>query len=132
MHADNENVQNSSPALSSPSSLPFSPASRQRQSHSGYSSSARAIGSSLPFRKFRPLRTEPAGDDETGSDVLGFGRWLAPGEVALGAGERGVEKGCATLVDLAAGGSDGEELSGEVVRERVIEGCMRNAEARCR
>jgi hypothetical protein len=71
---DEGGLQNSSPALSTLSSPSFFPVSRQCQSHSGYSSSGRAIGSSLPFRKFRPFSTVPAGVIETGRGVLGFGR----------------------------------------------------------
>jgi hypothetical protein len=43
-----------------------------------------------------------------------------------------VVKGWAALVDVAAGGLDGEEPGVEVVRERVKDGHMRNAEARWR
>lgn len=43
-----------------------------------------------------------------------------------------MEKGCAALVDVAAGGLEGEELDAEVVREWVKEGRMRSAEARWR
>jgi hypothetical protein len=85
--------QNSSPALSTPSLPPFLLVSRQCQSHSGYSSSGRATGSSLPFRKFRPFKSVPAGALETGSGVLDLGRRWTPRETALGAGESGVEKG---------------------------------------
>lgn len=74
----------------------------------------------------------PAGALETGSGVLGFGRWWTPRETALGVGERGVEKGCAAPLDVAAGGLEDEELGLEVVRERLIGMRRRNAEARCR
>ena len=47
----------------------------------------------------------PAGAIETGRGVLGFGRRWTPWEMALSAGERGVEKDWAALVDVAAGGS---------------------------
>ena len=127
---DEGDLQNSSPAPSTLSSLPFFSVSRQCHSHSGYSSSGSAIGSSLPFRKFRPFRTVPAGAIETGRGVLSFGRRCTPRETALGAGERGVEKGCPALVDVAAGGLEGEELAAEVVREWAKEGRMRNIEAR--
>jgi len=76
------------------------------------------MGSSLPFRKFNPLRVMPAGALDTGRGVdLGFGRWLAPREAALGAGESGVENGCAVLVEVAARGLDGEYVGAEVVIE---------------
>jgi hypothetical protein len=129
---DDGDLQNSSPVLSMPSSLPFFPVSRQCHSHSGYSSSGSATGSSLPLRKFNPFRDVPAGAIETGRGVLGFGRKFTPRETALGAGERGVEKGCAALVDVAAEGLDGEELGVGVVRERTTDVRMRKAEARWR
>jgi hypothetical protein len=50
----------------------------------------------------------------------------------LGAGERGVEKGCDALVEVGAGGLEGEELGAEVVREWAKEGRTRNAEERWR
>jgi len=40
-------------------------------------------------------------------ELLAFGRCATPREFAFGAGERGVEKGCAALVDVAAGRSFG-------------------------
>jgi hypothetical protein len=88
------------------------------------------MGSSLPFRKFRPFRAVPAGAIETGRGVLGFGRRCRPRGTALEAGERGVEKGCPALVDVAAGALEGEEPVAEVVREWVKEDRMRNIEAR--
>lgn len=74
----------------------------------------------------------PAGAIETGRGVLGFGRRWTPREMALSAGERGVEKDWAAPVDVAAGGSEGEDLGVEVVRERLKDGCIRKAEARWR
>ena len=50
----------------------------------------------------------------------------------MGAGERGVEKGCAALVEVAAGGLEGDKLGAEVESVWVKEGRMRNAEARWR
>lgn len=43
-----------------------------------------------------------------------------------------MEKGWAALVDVVVGGLDGEEVGVEVVRGRVKDGRMRNAEARLR
>jgi len=40
-------------------------------------------------------------------ELLALGRCATPREFAFGAGERGVEKGCAALVDVAAGRSFG-------------------------
>ena len=48
--------------------------------------------------------TVPAGHDETGIwTFLGLGCNPTPRETSLGVGERGVEKGCAMPVDVAAG-----------------------------
>jgi hypothetical protein len=63
---------------------------------------------------------------------LGFGCRLTPWETALGAGESGVENGCAALGEVAVGGFDGEDVGAEAVMERVKVGRIRKADARWR
>jgi hypothetical protein len=115
----NGNVQNSSPSNDS-SSSPFFSVSKHFQSHSGYSSSGNAKGSSLPFKKFKPFNTVPAGADDTGIFALLFGFTLVPSESTLTFGVSGVENGCAALggdtgAGLLVAGDDGEAV---VVRVR--------------
>jgi hypothetical protein len=64
----------------------------------------------------------PAGAIEVGSGALfGLGLNDVPNETALGDGERGVEKGCAALVDVAAGG----EPEGDCGAVEYARGMMR-------
>lgn len=100
---ERNNLQNSSPAppCSSPS---LTLTSKHLHSHSGYSSSGNATGSSLPFKKFKPFNGVPAGQLDTGICAgFAFDLALAPRASSAGEGVRGLENGCARPVDVAAG-----------------------------
>jgi hypothetical protein len=117
------NVQNKSPstdpASAAPSAPPF-PFFRIPHSQAGYSPSSKATGSFFPFTKFKPLSVVPAATElltvgAAFSALLGAWREEAEGEAL-----KGVEKGCAAPVDVAAGGVCEEEV-GLPVRGEAVE-----------
>ena len=61
------NLQNSSPKSSAESPSAFRITSRHDHSHSGYSSSFFATGSSFPLMKLRPWKTVPSGQLDRGA-----------------------------------------------------------------
>lgn len=104
-------VQKRSPA---PAASPFfSCRSSTVHSHSGYSSSAIATGSSRSLRKLRPLRGVPAGTElrTSGDGFFSAAAAAAAASFFNAAGGEGVIfslKDCAAEVEVAAGGLEGE------------------------
>ena len=89
-----------------------------------------------------PLRGVPAGQEDTGGidlGLLGEGRKELPRERGFGAGERGLEKGCAAAVEVAAvrpsvRGGLGVAMAGSNRREEDVNVRVeeRRADARCK
>lgn len=101
-------LQNSAAAASS-ALVAFSGNSRQRHSHSGYSSSASATGSCFPLIKFSPVRTVPAGHEDLGSVADSVAGGASPAAVV------GVES-------VAAAGSAALRRAGRVESGRARKG----------
>jgi hypothetical protein len=118
-----QNIQNKSPSTDPASAFPSAPFAFFKIPHNqaGYSPSSNATGSFFPFTKFKPLSVVPAATElftvgAAFSALLGAWREAAEGDAL-----KGVEKGCAAPVDVAAGGVCEEELSGLPVRGEAVE-----------
>ena len=106
------NIQNKSPSTAPASAAPApSPPFFFRIPHSqlGYSESSSATGSFFPFKKFNPFSGVPAVTElfTVGACFSALG---ACNSAAEGEGVKGVEKGCAAPVDVAAEGVCEDEL----------------------
>ena len=120
-------LQNKSPSASCPFPLSAAPLfCNTVHNHGGYSESSNATGSCLFFMKFSPLSTVPAGTLLCiCSGFLLLSTSLLIGRSRLsGEGVKGVLKGCAADVDVAAGRSFGRGFVAVVV-------CAVTAWARC-
>lgn len=103
-----QDSQKRSPSPADPSDSRFPPnlpSSNRPHSQFGYSWSSFATGGSLFFRKANPFNGVPALSDDFGAGaevVFGVGSSEFAGD-----GVKGVEKGWAVEVDVAAGGDSG-------------------------
>ena len=117
-------LQNSAAAASS-ALVAFSGNSRQRHSHSGYSSSASATGSCFPLIKFSPVRTVPAGHEDLGSvadSVAGGGAPGGRGGGGWGAAAGATPAAVVGVESVAAAGSAAQRRAGRVESGRARKG----------
>ena len=99
-----KNIQNKSPStLAAPSLLSAPFFFKIPHNQVGYSPSSNATGSFFPLTKFNPFNGVPAATEllTVGAAFSALGAWSSAAE---GDELRGVEKGCAAPVDVAAEG----------------------------